>query len=226
MKSPLKLFLIAAVSTGGLNAATLSILDGLAGPSGTVLAENFSASSLGGETFAKGRSHGQTFTVADGTTIDKIAVAFYNFQEPVDAWTDTVTFSFYSVSSDAEAATLVTVSLLDSVSFSIADLAPSLDPGDTFTLSFDVANTTASTGDVFAWQFTGVPGGSTGTWASIRQTRTSADQALISPGRAYLGTNAVTDERDNFTYVVAAIPEPSSMLLVAFGGLALMRRRR
>ncbi len=187
--------------------------------------ENFSANSLNGsENFRDSRNHAQTFTVAAGSTIDKIAVAFSSFSS--SGFTDTVTFNFHTVTSDPEASTLVFGSTLDSVSFSIADLTPSLSNGDSFTLVFDVANTTASTGDVFAWAFTGVPSGASGTqWANIRHTQNSTDAALISPGRGYRNTSGIGDGRDMLTYVVA-IPEPSTALLGGLGLLALLRRRR
>jgi len=222
MKTQIKILLATFAFAGGANAATLSILGGLTAPEGPVLAENFSASALGSESFRS--NHAQTFTVAAGSTIDKIAVAFLNFNS--SGTTDTFTFNFARATSTAEASTLVLGPSLDSVSFSIADLSPSLSNGDAFTLVFDVANTTASAGDVFAWAFTGPTGSSVTHWANIRQTSTSeANRALIEPGVGYRGTTRINDQRDNLTYVVA-IPEPSTALLGGLGLLALLRRRR
>ena len=156
------------------------------------------------------RDNAQTFTLVDATTIDKIAINFQN--APLD--TSETTFEFFSVA-DPTASTLTPSSILDTYTFSSADLGTSAG-----TLVFDIVDTSATANSSYGVRF------DTQSSTSLVFKWTFVPTAYADAER-YENNNAASDD-DLYSIGVVSVPEPSTLALFGLvaGALALLRKRK
>lgn len=160
------------------------------------------------------RDNAQSFTITADTIIDKIVI---NYSDLNTSGTST-TFEFFRVT-DANASGLIPDGdIIDSITFDGSHAAFN---GNTHgTLIFDVIDTLASQGDMFAIRFdTGA-----GTSHSIKwKILDNHSSASYDGGTAYENNSAFAKI---YAMGVVAVPEPASLALLGAGGLMMMLRRR